>query len=244
MDKTPQDLQREKEDRHNSTLEWLPWYANGSISDMERAVVKAHLDECAACRLELEQEHQIVSAMRQSALPERSPEPGLEQLLDQIAALEARKSRASGRIAILRWLEQLTGWHASAAWKAALAGASAFALVLGVALTSGRLFGPGALPTNNYHVLGSAAVAPAAELNDIHLVLAPSVDVMRRQALLDAVGGRIVGGPNSVGAITVRIGTDGQRIALSTVLERLRREPDVVFAEAAMPASMPRTEAE
>ena len=40
---------------HQDIEELLPWYANGTLTPAERLTVEQHLEQCPACRLELEQ---------------------------------------------------------------------------------------------------------------------------------------------------------------------------------------------
>src|ERR1700761_8280498 len=46
-------------DRHQETLELLPWYVTGRIEPVDRVKVEAHLDDCAECRAELAIERRL-----------------------------------------------------------------------------------------------------------------------------------------------------------------------------------------
>ncbi len=48
-------------DRHEETQEALPWYVTERLDAQERAEMEAHLDECAACRRDLEIERMLAA---------------------------------------------------------------------------------------------------------------------------------------------------------------------------------------
>ncbi|HKY91976.1 MAG TPA: anti-sigma factor [Nevskiaceae bacterium] len=222
----------ESTDAHDTVQLLLPWFANGSLDDTERTRVAAHLEACAACRRQLEDERRVAAAVRESALPGRSPEPALAGLMATIAAREpaAAKAAAPSPTFWSRWFAR----PSAAPWPMALAGAGALALVASVGSLAFRAQAP-----NAYHVLSLTPASKAVDANDIHLVMAPSVDPARRDAILAIVDGRIVDGPNSVGAYTVRIAASGGPVDLTGALDRLRGQPDVLLAEAATPLAMP-----
>jgi hypothetical protein len=220
---------------HESIGERLPWFASGAIRGAERAAIEAHLGACELCRRQLELERETVTLLEQSAPAPGNPEPGLSRLLARIGTAEPTRHRAPAGNAIRPWFERLRVWCHGVGWSPALAGGGVFALALGISVTTWFGSSPVARPESGYHVLsGISTTAPAAE-NDIHLVLAPTMDDARRQVLLEAVGGRIVGRKNSIGAITVRIDTPGGRADVGAALQRLRLEPDVLLAESAVP---------
>jgi hypothetical protein len=221
-------------DRHADAQLLLPWFANGSLDAGQRAAVQAHLQDCADCRRTLDEERRIAAAVRASSLPARSPEPGLAKLL---AALPAPTPAAAVTAPARRrsWWPRWPTWNAMRPWPIAMAAAGAFAVVATVGTLTFRVQSP----DETYHVLSAAPASQPADRNEVHLVLAPSVDAARRDAILAIVDGRIVGGPNSVGAYTVRIATSGGAIDLTGALDRLRHEPDVLLAEAVTPLSMP-----
>lgn len=224
---------------HDEFQSLLPWFANGSLDAKERAVVQAHLDACAECRSHLEVERRIGVTVRASALPARSPEPGLARLMSTIAAREPGRRQAPRR-GLAAWLARWKAWTAPDAWPMALAGAGALAVIIAaVALQTLPTGTVEATSPDAYHVLGLPPASRATGASDLHLVMAPSVDAARRAALLAIVDGRIIDGPNSVGAYTVRIAASGGPVDLTGALDRLRREPDVVLAEAATPLAMP-----
>ncbi|MCS7198334.1 MAG: zf-HC2 domain-containing protein [Candidatus Bipolaricaulota bacterium] len=78
--------------------ELLPWYANGTLAEEERAKVEAHLARCAHCRRELQEIRQIKGLVALSV--EGVPEP-TEELLAQ--TVERIRSEGRHTIAQLSW---------------------------------------------------------------------------------------------------------------------------------------------
>ena len=60
--------------RHTS--DYLPWYANRSLRGAERQRVAAHLEDCAACRRELEYLESVIEAMPSPRVKDASPSFG------------------------------------------------------------------------------------------------------------------------------------------------------------------------
>ena len=72
---------------HQEAQELLPWLANGSLSGTERDRVQAHVQGCAACRLDLAALHTLraggpLPAVQPMAQPDL--EAALARLLEQL----------------------------------------------------------------------------------------------------------------------------------------------------------------
>lgn len=89
-------------DRHQEVQHLLPWYWTGRLDEAERALVDAHLGECAECRAELEAEPALRAALV-SASPDA--ETGWAALEARARRSEppARGSRRPGRLPAGRW---------------------------------------------------------------------------------------------------------------------------------------------
>lgn len=223
-------------ERHGRVQQLLPWYATGALRGRDLVLVREHLAECTACRAALHAEHAMIAAFEQTAPAAPSPEPGLQRLMASIAPAPRPAVAVSKPAAPSRWREWLAAVFASPAWQPALAGAAAMVIV--TVLMAPSFNTPATNPDTSFRVLGTQPASARASAGDLHLVLAPDVDAARRDALVAGIGGRIVEGPNSVGAYTVRISA-GTPSDLRNVLEALRGEPGVLLAEAAAPLAMP-----
>lgn len=78
--------------------ELLPWYANGTLTEEERAKVTAHLARCARCQRELRELQHIKELVALSV--ERVPEPSEELFAQTIERIHAQERHT---IAQLSW---------------------------------------------------------------------------------------------------------------------------------------------
>jgi anti-sigma factor RsiW len=96
--------------------ELLPWYANRSLGESERAAVEAHLRGCERCRAEVE----FLAALRdqvQRAPATQVDEVGLQRLLRQVRRERARPQRrlalAAAAAVVIVVQAALIGWLAT-----------------------------------------------------------------------------------------------------------------------------------
>lgn len=95
--------------------ELLPWYANRSLGEAERAAVEAHLRGCERCRAEVE----LLAALRdqvQRAPATQVDEVGLQRLLRQVRRERGRPQRrlALAAAAVVIVVQSaLIGWLAT-----------------------------------------------------------------------------------------------------------------------------------
>ena len=186
---------------HEQAETLLPWYANGTLDDADRALVDAHLAGCDACRAALEEERKLARAV--ASLPV-DIEQGWSALAGQIAP---------GREPVSLWRRRVPiGWALGAPVAAAAGVALAFTAI------------PAAQVGQTYAALG----APAnAQPGNVVLIFRPEATDRAMRAALDTAGARIVGGPNASGAYVVRISPERRDAALAG----LRASPDLVLAE-------------
>jgi len=81
----------------------LSAYADGELSSPRRAEIKAHVDDCAACKLVLEQQTSAMALL--SAQPELEPSPSFDVDFERklrLAQAEAEQSK-QGKRARWRW---------------------------------------------------------------------------------------------------------------------------------------------
>jgi anti-sigma factor RsiW len=200
---------------HRALQDLLPWYAAGSLREVEAARVQEHLRNCAACREDLAWQRKLLET--EAPLPAGlDPERALARLmprLDQAPAVPASPMSPLVRLPglLLTWLRGHGGWQG---W--ALAGQFAAICVLAV-LALPRTEAPA------YQALGSGqAVAP-----DVLVVFKPEARVQDVQRILQAEGAHIVGGPTVTGAYMLDVEAPRQ----ARLLAALRADPSVELAE-------------
>ena len=201
-------------------LELLPWYANGTLSDAERARVEAVLSSDARAATELAWLQQLQQRVQASFddVPEVSDEIGLERTMRRIRADAAAEQASVERAAAARqtgagaptrqapraasltegirnWLE---GWRLSPAFAVA-------ALV--VVVQSGVIF---KLSTDDKEYEQFRAIrgtaAPSGQL--FRVAFKPEAKETDIRLLLVAVQGNIESGPGQLGDYYVRVPAD------------------------------------
>jgi len=105
---------------HEEFAEDLSLYALGALSSEERQAVERHLEECSACRRELER---LRGDMTLLALSVSGPNPPFRSRERLMAAIAKEPRRVQGR------LQKATGWWTAVQWAAAVAAVVIVALL-------------------------------------------------------------------------------------------------------------------
>jgi len=71
---------------HAQVAELLPWLVNGTLDAASAARVRAHLDDCAACRADFERERELAAAMAAEGSLVFAAEPSFQKLVARIEA--------------------------------------------------------------------------------------------------------------------------------------------------------------
>jgi anti-sigma factor RsiW len=210
------------------TVALLPWYLNGTLSVEERTDVSAHLQECPACRTEMEElvrmNEQIKRAVRTGPLPSA----GLAQTVLSRVRQEARLreehrlgSRATaqpnGFIAgIDQWLRSLLVPQ----WVPTLVAAF---LVAQLGLLTWSLTEPSAPGVGSSGAITSRGLeSPTARLK---IEFQPAATMQDMQALLKTMHGRVIDGPTADGAYIIEIpASDPAAVERHATTLRNRRE--------------------
>ena len=198
-------------DRHQEVQQLLPWYGAGTLDEADRALVDAHLGDCAECRAELAAEPGL-----KAALASASP--------DAETSWESLRARAEGSPAPRRarrpWVAAGRRLTRPEALKWVVAAQFAMLVVLGMA----------ALPDSPaprqgaYRALGDA---PSGRNGNVLAMFRPDARVAEVRRSLEASGARLVDGPTAAGAYLLDVpgGQNGHELAA------LRNDPNVTMAE-------------
>lgn len=150
---------------HEMVNERLPWYVNGTLPEMERAAVAAHVEECAACRDDLRTCEQMARAARAD-----SPVP-----IPPVASADAVLRRADSRA---RW-RRVPDWRIAAAVAVvSVAGALTYVQVISSDDATNQRF------TTTTEATSLATVDYVFQLR-----FQPSADVVARARVLEELGG-------------------------------------------------------
>jgi anti-sigma factor RsiW len=226
---------------HDEVWSLLPWYANGTLEGLEFAMVQQHLEVCITCRKELAIQEKMAQAIHDSSVVTLWPQPALRHLRGRIA----RENQATRQQALRqRWRHvrakyaDFLGWLTSAPIPRRTALMLFVLLVVAIA-TPAMQWLTTLTRAPVYHVLADTAGLPVTRQNEIYAVFADAAGREQIERLLRAVHAEIADGPSSFDVYTLRIATNDRsdRAVLSAV-RRLRRSPDVQFAELAVPRAI------
>ena len=163
--------------------EAMPWVLQGSAPEKQSEWLQGHMDGCAACRAEFAQQSRLRLAL---SLPTDVPadaNAGLKRLFARLDVNDPQEQRFAARGG--NWLNR------------ALV-AVVLLQALGIGALGMQLWSVGGSP---YRTLSQAA--PPASAGAIRVVPDAAMTVANWNGLLHALGLKVVGGPNDVGAYTV-----------------------------------------
>jgi anti-sigma factor RsiW len=220
---------------HDAAL-LLPWYLNGTLAESENREVAAHLDECAACRGELESIREVRQQAREifasPAVPTRlHPEvmsrvkeqalqrwqPGFTPSQSASTPGSRRPPRPTGARTLLQSLADVLQGMRTPRWVAALA-------VSIIVVQAGALSWFALKESAEPQVRSRAVEAMPAR---IRIVFNPRATEEEIRAALTALGGRIVDGPVQDGAYVIELPAVEPTV-LSQRLRELRQRPGLV----------------
>jgi hypothetical protein len=196
-------------DPHRDTQELLPWYVANRLDRVDRALVEAHLSDCADCQLELETERRLAADVARLPLDTELGWGALRRRME-VLPRSRRVFEQPGRA-----IEQALAWPGKFGWL--LAGqavlAASFAFIL--------------LPNGDpalYRTLGGVAVQGGG---NVIVIFRPDAREQELRLMLNDNDARFVDGPTSAGAYVLRV-PPARR---NSILAVLRSQPDVVLAQ-------------
>lgn len=208
---------------HRHAWDLIPWLVNGSIADSERAGLEHHLDNCAACREEIEAQRALLQVVRTRPQVESMPHGSLQKLWQRI---DEQPPTMSQPHTTSRQPTVAAAVRAPRALRWLAAAVVLQALLLGVLATL-MLRTPRGDGDAAYRTVSTPAVAPGPA--SVRAVFSPEMTLGELQALLERAHLRIVNGPSPDGVYTLATASrnDDPKQALLT----LRAHPAARFAE-------------
>lgn len=198
---------RSDDQPHDEAEALLPWYATGQLDAADRAIVEKHLSSCARCQRQLTAERRLIDEF-QAINPH--VDSGWESLRARIAPAPAWRPWQPKAAADLRELlrRPAVGMLAAAQFAFLLVGAGLFL----------------SISRPDYHALGSAPVAPAA---NVLVMFNPDATEAEMRGALKASGASLVGGPTPTNAYLVHVPTQARTSAVA----KLQADRDVAMAQ-------------
>ena len=229
---------------HRESWDLLPWLVNGRLPESQRVSVEKHLRDCALCRDELDAQRELCKRISADERIAYSPSAAFEKLWTRIEEVESEERSpgadptpyddrraadglpAGGRPrSRMRAVSALSRWLVAAVIVQAL-GLSwvAYGLLVDREATEWRY-------RTVTSPLPNASDAPAT----LHLrvVFAQEAPVRELQRIVEAHGLVIVHGPSSSEVFTLAPADRQSALDPVQLLQRLRAEPAIRFAEVA-----------
>ena len=195
----------------------LPWYANGTLREVERQQVGRHLESCASCRREL---GELTALKRRlTAAYEAQPAPSARLVGQVMAQVTADARRAAERTSEpSSWLDGVDHWFRSLflpRWVPTLAAAL-------LIVQAGLLLWVGLPPTEPEQVSTRSLGMQAATFV---VAFQPSATEEQIRTLLQQVHGRITQGPTVEGRYMIEVpSTDASTTQKKADLLRARTD--------------------
>jgi hypothetical protein len=208
---------------HEEVSALLPWYVNGTISELDRQKVDAHLPACADCSNDLARELYVYRSMTADTAVEYMPAASLKRLLmrlDGVAAPAATDEAADAGPKTIRRPHSIP-------WMGLMAASIAVMAVAVSLLTADRwLYSRPSGSQPNYYTVTTAL--PRAPGEVIRAVFSPTITLDELQGILDEAQLRIVSGPTEAGVYSLAAKSNRP---VSSSLALLRGHAKVRFAE-------------
>jgi Putative zinc-finger len=225
-------------EEHPQISQLIPWYVNGTIGELERQKVDAHVHTCALCREELLLERRIYREMTAERGVEYMPAASLKRLQARLDGLDA-EAASMDQGAVEPTSRQQPGreqpprhemrWQRSMAASIAVL---AVAVSLVVANQWKQLRARELSPS--YHTVTASETRAPDEV--IRAVFSPTITLVELQAILDEAQLRIISGPTEAGVYSLAANSSRP---VSSSLALLRGHATVRFAESTQPRSEP-----
>lgn len=221
----------------------LPWYVNGSLSDDEAQRIRRHLYICIACRRELVNLQKLSESVLSTHANDLVPEVSFANLMKQLKSCPGFPNPQPEARGTVR--SPIAGRLKSTIQRISLAPAvTAVAVLIILLLVPVMLRENAVSPIPDLAPFRTLAAKDShydGGLGRIRVVFSDETDERLRIRLVTSVGGEIVDGPSANGVYVVRVPLSSQlglrEDAVGTAIIALRKDPHVLFAEAALPTA-------
>jgi hypothetical protein len=224
---------------HQELSRLLPWYANKTLRGAELQAVESHLSACLICKRELISLQKLAQAIvhdssldsvEQAAFSRLKSRIHSGQSHDALAETCANKSQPHDAA------RNLTSIHAAP--KRNRFGFNmprpALALAAGIliSLLIPRYLETGLSQSADFRTLSSSQhEQQSIRPNDIRVVFAENVSPQQRSSIVESIRGELIDAPTAQGVYTVRLDRETGAKRLIQIVDLLRQDAHVVFAE-------------
>ena len=211
---------------HQEVWDLLPWYVNHSLDPAEQDFVRKHVKTCVTCRIEINQQQQLLEKIQQPDLLQQVSQVSFAQLkkrMQEQSKLSAFAEQAKPRQAQKLFSHQFLGFVKYTALAASLL-LLAMPFMLNLPTDDPELKG-------DYRTLANPAEGEHKN-NIIRIVFAEHSAAEQIETILNGVSGHIIKGPSKNGIYEVQIGNrQANSLEIDDAISQLRKNSLVVFAE-------------
>lgn len=212
---------------HHEISLLLPWYVNKTLHGAEVKMVENHLKVCLTCRRELATLQKLATAVQLEGSLDTVAQASYSHLIKRIhspagAGLEKTQN-------IINLPPQDKGY--GKIWRLPRPALALAAVVL-LSLLIPRFINTSNIPKNEYRTLSNAE-NPAISQNTLRVIFSSDTGQTQINEILASVHGRIIEGPNEQGLYTIAIQSESASKHVLDMLELLRNNTHVIFAEPA-----------
>lgn len=202
---------------HQEVWDLLPWYVNHSLDPAEQDFVRKHVKTCVTCRIEINQQQQLLEKIQQPDLLQQVSQVSFAQLKKRMQ--EQSKPSQEQKI----FSHQFLGFVKYTALAASLL-LLAMPFMLNLPTDDPELKG-------DYRTLANPAEGEHKN-NIIRIVFAEHSGTEQIETILNGVSGHIIKGPSKNGIYEVQIGNrQANSLEINDAISQLRKNSLVVFAE-------------
>jgi hypothetical protein len=217
---------------HQELSQLLPWFVNKTLQGTELKAVENHLAVCLMCKRELNQLQKLAQAVTQDGALDSAEKASFARLKMRLHGVEelSPTQQATGSSNVRQFSKPDTKVRISTAWmRPALAMAAAVLLLVTLVMPlSVEKLG------NDFRTLSDGQIEKvSANANEIRVVFAENIDQQQKDTILERVHGQIIDDPTAQGVYTVRLERDIAANHLLDVVDLLRKDSKVIFAEPA-----------
>ncbi|HEU4652940.1 MAG TPA: zf-HC2 domain-containing protein [Steroidobacteraceae bacterium] len=212
---------------HRESWDLLPWLANQRLTEAQTQQVEKHLQQCEACRTELEEQRRLRDAIRAEEAVVLAPQTSFNKLMQRIDSEADTEfdSEVPTRTAVVARTQRMPKWLAIAA----------SIQVMAVAALLGSLW----WQQREVQVAPRFATLTAPNSTAKGPVLRVVFDDQTKLAdistLLKSIDARVVAGPTDAGVFTLMLNSKASSAdALKSAVVQLRQDTHVVFCEPAV----------
>ena len=226
---------------HQELSQLLPWYVNKTIQGNELKAVEAHLTVCLICKRELVQLQKLAQAVNLEGSLDSAEQASFTRLKMRLQGQTEAFSQPAGfnlnGNVVSSNVKQINDsrkqrWTSRTIAQPALAMAAA--VLLSITLLMPRYAGNDVQLSNNFKTLSDGQQQEAVKANEIRVVFAENVNQLQKNTILERIHGQFISNnPTAQGVYTVRLDTDIAAKHLLDVIELLKKDNKVIFAEPA-----------